>query len=342
MRPLHWLRAAAITTIVCLPQGLGAAPSNGCGNPGWDGGIHTLEHGGVTRTFRLHLPKNYSSTSPAPLVAIFHGWGGNEDEFLGYKSVRREADSRGYILIAPRGLGSGDPDHSNNSWSFRGSTTGNGPEGAVCDASLTPDYSYASCAAIKENTCSWTHCQADDVDFTAALIAAATDNLCVDTARVFATGGSNGGMFTWERGQNPQTAGLLRAIAPVIGLPHRGFLDAQGKWGDLPVLLITGTRDTTVPPGDWEDTSYTTTSNGNDRYYYTGATAITRSWAAAHGCDTSADAAGYDTGYRKADCRTYCGSDPDWPRVLDCRANMGHSYGLSWAWPLTLDFFDAQ
>ena len=31
-----------------------------------------------------------------------------------------------------------------------------------------------------------------------------------------------------------------------------------------------------------------------------------------------------------------------WPKVLDCRAAMGHTYEFSWAWRLILDFFDAQ
>jgi len=276
---------------------------------------------------------------------MFHGWGGNENEFLGSKSVTRLADKRGYILVAPRGLGAGAPDHSNNSWSFSGSTTGlDGDGGSICDTSITPKYSYPSCnqKGIAKNTCSWTQCQADDVDFAVALVDHVNENLCVDTQNVFAAGGSNGGMFTWELGQNPQSASVFRAIAPLIGLPHRGYLYAQGKFGDMPALVITGTRDNVVPPGDWEDPSFTTTSNGNDRYYYTGATAITRSWADVHDCDTSVDAVSFNDGIRKTDCRTYCSEDPGWPRVLDCRARMGHSYSLSWSWKLIMNFFDAH
>jgi poly(3-hydroxybutyrate) depolymerase len=173
--------------------------------------------------------------------------------------------------------------------------------------------------------------------------------MSIDGQNVFATGGSNGGMFTWELGQNSLSAGLFRAIAPLIGLPHRGYLDSQGKLdengkylAELPVLVITGTRDTTVPPGDWENESFTTTSNGSDRYYYTGATAITEVWAEAHGCDSSGAAVPFNDGVRKTDCRTYCSEDPGWPRVLDCRARMGHTYSLSWAWPLIMNFFAAH
>jgi polyhydroxybutyrate depolymerase len=302
-----------------------------------------MNYEGIDRTFRVHVPKGYRNNTAAPLVLVFHGWGGDENEFLGNRSVRSLADRRGYILVAPRGLGSGAPDNSPNSWTFSGSATGlAGDTGPVCGPG-TPDYSYPSCAGVKANGCSWTHCQADDVDFAVALVEYVSDHLNVDPARVYATGGSNGGMFTWELGQNSVSAGTFRAIAPLIGLPHRGYLDAPGKIGDMPVLVITGTRDNVVPPGDWEDDSFTTTSNGSDRYYYTGATAITQVWAAAHDCGIDEPAKPFNDGNRKTDCRTYCDvSGSEWPAVLDCRARMGHTYSFSWAWPLILDFFNAH
>jgi len=328
-----------------------AAPlSSGCGAVGLSSGTYTMQHGGITRTFRVHVPTGYDKNTPARLVTIFHGWGGNENEFLSNKTVTSLANSRGYILVAPRGLGSGSPDSRNNSWSFSGSTTGLDGDGvnsavpgdttAICNASMTPDYSYPSCASVKKNTCSWTQCQADDVAFVVALVDLVESKLCVDANNVFATGGSNGGMFTWELGQNPQSATTFRAIAPLIGLPHRGYLRAQGKVVGMPALVVTGTTDNVVPPGAWDNPSYTTTSNGNDRYFYTGATAITRSWAQAQGCNVSGNAVSFDDGSSKTDCRTYCSADAGWPRVLDCRAKMGHSYSLSWSWKLILDFFD--
>lgn len=336
------INLAALLALMLTPLAtLAANPSEGCGSDGWSSGAYTMDYKGVTRTFRVHVPKGYKKNIPAPLVTIYHGWGGNENEFLGNRKVRSEADRRGYILVAPRGLGSGAPDQSFNSWSFSGSTSGmDGDGGKICDDAVTPDYSYASCEKIAKNSCSWTQCQQDDVAFAVALVKQIEKNLCVDEERVFATGGSNGGMFTWELGQNPASAPSLKAIAPLIGLPHRGYLDAQGKVDDMPVLVITGTRDTTVPPGDWDDPGYTTTSNGNDRYYYTGATAITASWADAHDCEISENAVPFHAGVKRVDCRTYCSGDSGWPRVLDCRARMGHSYNLSWSWPLILNFFD--
>ena len=326
--------------------------STGCGQEGIESGVYTLTHDGIERIYRVHVPAGYEADVAAPVVAFFHGWGGNEDEFAANKIVTEEADRRGYILIAPRGIGSGDPDHKANSWTFSGSATGLDGDGtnsrvagdtdAICDHGITEDYSYGSCAASKSNTCSWTQCQADDVDFAASLVQEIKARLCVDASRVFAMGGSNGGMYTWELGQNHMSAPHFRAIAPLIGLPHRGYLDAQGKDMDMPVIVITGMQDNVVPPGEWDDPAFTTTSNGSDRFFYTGATAITRSWAEQHACDTTGSAVAFDDGYDEPDCRSYCSGDPGWPRVLDCRAQMGHTYEYEWAWMLILDFFDAH
>lgn len=323
------------------PSTASPACTNGAVPPA--SGTYTLDDQGVTRTYQLFVPSSLSTDAPAPLVAVFHGWGGDENEFLGAQVVRAEAEARGYVLVAPRGLGSGAPDQSFNSWSFSGSTTGLTPSGGpVCDPPATPNYSYPSCRharqPIAQNTCSWTQCQVDDVAFALALVEHVGTEVCIDTARVFATGGSNGGMFTWELGQRTVHAPVFAAIAPVIGLPHGGYLDANPG---LPVMLTTGTRDRTVPPGEWEDSAPTTTTDG-DAFYYTGATAITRAWASARGCDVTVDAAPFDDGESRTDCRSYCPADGGWPAVLDCRVDMGHTYGLSWSWTLTLDFFDAQ
>jgi polyhydroxybutyrate depolymerase len=311
------------------------------------GGIYSMSFDGLERTYRVHVPKGYDHAQPAPLIAVFHGWSGDESDYLGVPLVREEADQHGYIIVAPRGLGSGEPDHANNSWSFRGSNTGIDRNGdATCDAELTPDYRYPSCKAsgMARNLCAWTHCQGThktDVEFVLALLEDVSGKLCVDETRIFATGSSNGGMLTWELAQNPKSASTFRAIAPNIGLPHRGYLDGPPAGAEMPAFLMTGTADATVPPGDWEDFGYTTTSDA-DRFYYASASAIMRVWANALGCSTNHAAAPVDTGVEEIDCRSYCSEDKGLPRVLDCRADMGHESGLSWSWGLTLDFFDAH
>ena len=345
---LRW-RAMLLPIVGALgaPCAWTAVPESvACGTPAPTSGTYTMLHGGLTRTYRLSMPSAYDPHRPARLILVFHGWGGDETEFLNDASVLRESSRRGYVLVAPRGIGSGPPDNSNNSWTFRGSDTGDVMQGRkvtpVCDTSITPDYTYPSCKKGRaRNTCSWTQCQDEDIEFVKALVEHLKRTLCIDTRHVFAAGGSNGGMFTWELGQNPKTAPMLRAIAPIIGLPHRGDLRPPGRRGGLPVIVTTGVSDPVVPPGNWDDEGYTTTSNGRDRFYYTGATAIVKHWAQAKGCPIAGKERPFNTGYAAADCRSYCAAtDHAWPEVLDCRAQMGHDYDLSWSWKLILDFFD--
>ena len=344
--------------------GAAATQSSGCGKT-LASGTYQMTDQTVTRTYRVFVPSRYKPGIAYPLVVVFHGWGGDENEFLGDKNVTALADARDYIVVAPRGLGSAGPDSNRDSWSFRGSTTGlagttensasrrpGTGTAAICNAARTQNFTYPSCKNVARNTCSWTQCQADDVAFALSLVKELESNVCVDKARVFAAGGSNGGMFAWEMGQNAASSPTFRAIASLIGLPHRGYLDTPGKAGGMPVLVITGMHDATVPPGPWESTRYTTTSDG-DAYYYTGASAIVRSWGVANSCPyRGKPAASFDSGTTQADCRTYCGDDAHgwsggssgarWPNVLDCRAPMGHAYEFSWAWKLILDFFDAH
>ena len=314
-------------------------------NTAWGSGDYTLERNGLIRSFRLHVPDVPSGEGPYPMVVVFHGWGGDEGEFL-KPSVITEANERGYIIVAPLGLGGEELGNHYSSWSVSGSTTGlDGTErkGNICDDALTMDYTYPSCSGIAHNGCSWTQCTDDDIDFAVELVETVSRNVCVDSSRIYAVGGSNGGMFVWDLARHEASAEVFSAIASLTGMPHRGYLDPPAAEQRMPAILITGMNDRTSPPGEWEDRAYTTTSDG-DYFYYTGATAITEVWADAHRCDTAAPASSFDVGVDEAECRawSYCNGDSQWPPVLDCRHEIGHRYGLGWSWPLILDFFERQ
>ena len=100
-----------------------AYPSGGCSATTGlmtDSDSYTLQFNNTERLYRVYVPEAYSTTSASPLVMLFHGWGGGQNEFIGDAIVTREADQKGFILVAPVGLGSGEPDNSFNSWTFSG------------------------------------------------------------------------------------------------------------------------------------------------------------------------------------------------------------------------------
>lgn len=81
-----------------------------------------------------------------------------------------------------------------------------------------------------------------DIAFFDALLAELGGNLCVDQARVFATGHSSGGFFTNTLGC--LRGDVLRAIAPVSG---GGPFGAAGCSGEVAVWLAHADNDETVP-----------------------------------------------------------------------------------------------
>ena len=63
----------------------------------------------TVQPFRVFVPSNYDATKKYPLVIALHGMGGDENSyFIGYEngSIKREAESRGYLIACPKGRGS--------------------------------------------------------------------------------------------------------------------------------------------------------------------------------------------------------------------------------------------
>lgn len=329
--------------------------SGDCAQAGWSSGTMSVDVNGIERLFRVYLPENYSGVNPSSLVLGFHGWGGDENEFLSHQVVRNQLDEHNAVMIAPLGLGADESGSTYSSWSFSGSTTGLDGDGfnaqvtndseKICDTNTTPNYTYPSCQGVAENSCSWTHCLDDDIGFVATLVLEAEQNLCVDSDRIFAVGGSNGGMFVWDLGRDERTAETFKAIAPIIGLPHRGYLAEPIKANGLAAISITGMEDSTVPPGEWNGKSFTTTSNG-EAFFYTGASGIAENWGNALGCDTSSPAELVEQEIApELECRSwsFCSGGNAFPPILDCRGDdMGHVYNLDQSWPLIMAFFNDQ
>jgi len=67
--------------------------------------VRKIEVGGLTRTYRLHLPPGSRSGSPMALVVVLHGGGGNgslEDKHTHFSA---EADAQHFIVAYPDGTG---------------------------------------------------------------------------------------------------------------------------------------------------------------------------------------------------------------------------------------------
>ncbi|MEV5965340.1 prolyl oligopeptidase family serine peptidase [Kribbella sp. NPDC051952] len=70
--------AGLVTAATALPSATAAGPSSrsaGCGQPAVVTGDYTVVSGGLTRTYRLHVPAKYNAGKTYPLILTFHGRG---------------------------------------------------------------------------------------------------------------------------------------------------------------------------------------------------------------------------------------------------------------------------
>lgn len=171
----------------------------------------TLTHGGIERSYRLHLPPQYDGAKPLPVVFNFHGAVTNGDFQPVFTGMNKKADEAGFIVVYPDGTG---PNTITLFWNSGGIP-----------------------ARKPEN-------QSDDVGFIRKVLDELPTIAKVDAKRVYATGMSNGGMMTHRLGI--ELADRFAAIAPVAGTIG---LKVRPAGRAMPMLHIHGTEDTFVPWG---------------------------------------------------------------------------------------------
>jgi len=144
-----------------------------------------LQHGGLQRAYLVHVPPGYDATRPIPVVVAFHGGGGdmNLQADTNYNIVGK-SDSAGFIAVFPNGY-SRLPSGKLATWN-----AGN------------------CCSAARDRNI-------DDVGFVRAMLVQLQARMNVDPQRIFATGMSNGGMFSHRLAC--EMADTFRAIAAVAG-----------------------------------------------------------------------------------------------------------------------------
>lgn len=146
----------------------------------------TLEHGGLTRMYRVHVPKSYDAAKPMPMLMAFHGGGANmdyqaDDKYYGLIS---KSESAGFIAVFPNGYSKRDGGKL-ASWN-----AGN------------------CCAGARDDNI-------DDVGFVRKMIERLRGQLNIAEGRIYATGMSNGALFSYRLAC--EMSETVRAIASVAG-----------------------------------------------------------------------------------------------------------------------------
>ena len=177
----------------------------------------TIESGGLTRDYILHVPPSYTGDEAAPLVVLLHGLGDSAAGIANYTELPSKADEAGFILVMPQALST---DLLNiTHWNIV----------------LFP-------SEVGEP---------DDLTFIADMLNELESELCIDADRIFATGASNGAQMSSRLGCS--LADRIAAIAPVAGVYFPPLsLDLPEPAGcpdmrSMPLLAFHGTSDTVIP-----------------------------------------------------------------------------------------------
>ena len=182
-----------------------------CDGSGLEPGDHVVEmtHDGRLRVFTAHVPPGYDGTELTPVVLDFHGLGSNSTQQQFFSYMDPLADAEGFIVVYPDGTQNADGDRA---W-----------DAGIC----------------------CTDEPVDDVGFVRAMLDELDARLCVDPDRRFATGMSNGGLFSYRLGC--EAADVIAAVAPVAGaLGIDPFTNCQPV-RPMPLWQIHGTVDGRVP-----------------------------------------------------------------------------------------------
>jgi polyhydroxybutyrate depolymerase len=168
----------------------------------------SLEFGGRTRTYLVHVPAGHDSKTPLPLVFVLHGATQSAESAERMSGMSPKADQNHFIAVYPSGTGrlSGVP-----TWNA----------GNCCG--------YALANRI------------DDIGFFRALIEKLQRDYPVDPKRIYFTGISNGAIMSYRVAC--EMSDQIAAIAPVEGALNINCRPSA----PVSVLIFHGTADRLGP-----------------------------------------------------------------------------------------------
>jgi polyhydroxybutyrate depolymerase len=202
-----YAKEAALKDIEQIPPSCLESPY-GPGN--W---LAKLEHGGRNRRYIVHVPPGYEKDRPVPVVLFFHGGGGSALGTRSWPGWDALADKKDFIVVYPFGTG------------------------FLRNRLLTFNAGSNCCGYAKNKN-------VDDVGFVAAMLDDLGKSFCVDPARVYATGFSNGAIMSYRLAC--ELPDRIAAIGPVSGTLGLGLGPCKTSRA-VSVIHFHGTGDAFEP-----------------------------------------------------------------------------------------------
>jgi polyhydroxybutyrate depolymerase len=171
----------------------------------------SIQHDGLARTYRVHVPARYDPAEPAPLLVALHGGGLDRVVDDGFDSLARESDTHGFIAVYP------------DAWTAPGQGKRAGWNAGQC------------CGDARERN-------VNDVNFVAQVVTNVFRQVSIDRERIYAAGVSDGGMMALRLACD--LPDLFRGVAAVGGAVSTAQCSA-GK--PVSVLQFHARNDPRVP-----------------------------------------------------------------------------------------------
>jgi polyhydroxybutyrate depolymerase len=212
---------------------------------------YTLESGGVERDYLIYVPESYMGDEPVPLVITLHGFAGNAAQQAEYSGWNDIADEAGFIAVYPEGIGS--PQRWNS---------GQREIEGVREQARGPLAQFLG--GFFETV------PVDDVAFMRDLIGELQAMNCIDSARIYVNGLSNGG------GMTNRIACEMADVVAAVGMVAGAYTEFPGGCHParpIPLMAFHGTDDPIVPYG------------GNESVRFPAAEQWAVDWAERDACD---------------------------------------------------------
>ena len=137
-----------------------------------------ITYQGIDRDFSIYIPESYTHDSPSSMMFVFHGFGGSNDMIMYYSDFNSISERENFIVVYPQG---------SSFWGY-------------------PHW----------NVGGWTNTSsADDIGFIDFLIELISQEYNLNQNRIYATGMSNGGFFSFLLAC--QLSQKIAAVASVTG-----------------------------------------------------------------------------------------------------------------------------
>ncbi len=145
-----------------------------------------IKHDGISRFYLLYVPASYDAKRPVPLLLAFHGGSGDSSIMANdeYYNLISKSDKEGFIVAFPNGA-------------------------SRLRSGKFATWNAGSCCAYSRDN------NIDDVGFVGKVIDDITSRYSIDNKRIYATGISNGAMFSYRLACD--MPGTFKAIAAVAG-----------------------------------------------------------------------------------------------------------------------------